>query len=296
MDEVEAFRRSTARKRNLRLGLLGLVIASPFLYLGFRCQQEHAKIEEHREEYRKSLALSEPELAALKQGIDEERRRVTAARAAWPRAVAPEALAALEQSEQPCPVRFQAPTPTAAESYVRYASIDGNYFGSGAFRTFKTGEPVSDATLAASAAILEEIGAHLAADKADRRDLDRLRNLPDTATFVIVDERKEPVVTTSLGEVASFAAGVIGGRAFVYDVTQQAIICTCDIDVSNSLELKFDFSYMEDNPLDRDARMLEAAKAVLQRDLEMKVRQALARELRATRRAAAATPTSPTPP
>jgi hypothetical protein len=294
MDEVEAFRRSTARKRNIRLGLLGLVIASPFLYLGFRCHSENAKIEERREEYRKSLALSGSELASLKQGVDDERRRITAARAAWARAVAPEALAALEQSEQPCPVRFQAPTPTAAESYTRYASIDGNYFGSGTFRTFQTGEPIADATLAASAEILDEIAAHLAEDKADRRDRDRLYALPATATFVIVDERKEPVVTTSHGEVASFAAGVIGGRAFVYDVGQRAIICTCDIDVTNSLELKFDFSYMEDNPLDREARMLEAAKAVLARDLEMKIRQALARELRAVRPAAA--PASPSPP
>jgi hypothetical protein len=49
-------------------------------------------------------------------------------------------------------------------------------------------------------------------------------------------------------------------------------------------------SYMADNVLDREAKMREAAKATLQRDLEVRVQQAIVRGLRAVNAAASGDP------
>lgn len=284
MDEVEAFRRSTARRRNIKLGLLALVIASPFLYLGVQCRERHARIDKAEAEYRKSLELTDAEVAALKLRIGESRQQIAAARAAWASAVTPAALAALEPGEVHCRVSLHAPT-QAAESYIPHGSIDGNYFGAGSY-LYGAGAPIPDEALASAAATIEEAAARVAANKADRNDIRRVEDLPDTAIFIVADERSEPVVTTSATGIGSFLPGHIGGRAFVYDVFRKAIVCTADIDVRNSESIKFDFSYMEGNYLDEEIKMREAATTMLVRDLRTKVRQALAKELRDVRASA----------
>jgi hypothetical protein len=134
MDDIEAFARANKRKVRVRVFLLVAVFASPFAYLGWKMYSDHAAREERREAHRKQLELSEAERASLRTSIGEARRRLAAAREGWTRAVTPEALAAVTPGAGPCGLRLTPPTARAADSYARYGSIDGNYFGNVSFR------------------------------------------------------------------------------------------------------------------------------------------------------------------
>ena len=286
-DAIAAFARAQKRKVRVRLGLIGAVVAAPFLYLGWRCHGINAAQEARREEYRKERELTDADRAALRAGLAEARQRLTAARAAWARAVAPEALAISEPGDARCDIRLVAPTAQAASSYTRYGSIDANYYGNVFFRRHPAGEPIPPLDIDADLAGLTEIAAELDANKADRDDLDRVRRFDDTALFVVVDKEVPPVVL-GVGEASSYMPGRLVGAAYVYSYSQQRITCAGDFEAENGASIEFDYSYMEDNVLDKDSKMREAARATLQRDLDVRVQQALVRSLRRVAPAGAA--------
>lgn len=279
MDDVEAFARAHRRKRQVRLFLLGAVIAAPFVFLGWRCYSANEKIEAQREAYRKELALSDGERASLRTSIAEARQRLAAAREGWTRAVTREALAAVAPGEGPCPLRLVAPTAQAAASYIRYGSIDGNYFGNIFFRSYPAGEPLRPLDLDEELQQLDKIAAELEASTADRNDASRVRDLEDRSLFVVVERETKAFVTP--GPAGAFTPGRLVGTAYVYSYAQQRITCAGALDVQNSESIEFDYSYMEDSVLDKHRREEEAAEATLHRDLAVRVRQALARDLRA---------------
>ncbi len=296
MDDVEAFARAHRRKRQVRLFLLAAVIASPFVFLGWRCYSANEKIEAQREAYRKELALSEGERGSLRTSIAEARQRLAAAREGWTRAVTREALAAVAPGDGPCTLRLVAPTTQAAASYIRYGSIDGNYFGNIFFRSYPAGEPLQPLDIDEELQQLDKIAAGLEANTADRNDASRVRDIEDRSLFVVVERETKPLVTP--GPAGGFTPGRIVGTAYVYSYSQQRITCAGALDVQNSESIEFDYSYMEDNVLDRNRREEEAAEATLHRDLAVRVRQALARDLRAAAASGApgAEPTEPAEP
>ncbi len=287
MDDVEAFARAHRRKRQVRLLLLAAVIAAPFMFLGWKCYSTNAVIEERREAYRKERELSEAERASLRTSIADARQVLAAAREGWGRAVTPEALAAISPGAEACAIRVVAPTAQAAAAYVRYGSIDGNYFGNAYFHRHAAGEPIQPRAIDAELRQLDEVAAELEANTADRDDAARVRELEDRSLFLIVEREIKPLVTSGITGAGGFTPGRLVGTAYLYSYRQQRITCLGALDVQNSESIEFDFSYLADDVLDKERKEREAAEATLQRDLAVRVQQALTPSLRAAAAAGA---------
>ena len=286
MDEVEAFARARKRKVRVRLFLMGAIVAAPFLYLGWRWHSISAAEEDRAEARRKELALSGAERTELRGAIEAARKMLVGAREAWGRAVTPEALAEVGQGAGRCGVRVVGPTAQAAASYSRYGSIDANYFGNVFYRPHAVGASIPPLDIDAELKGLTAVAAELEAGKADHNDLSRVRNLDDTALFVVVEQERKPSVH-GIGEAQSYTPGRIVGTAYVYSYRQQRIICVGPLDASNGSSIEFDYQYISDSFSDKEDRMREAAMATLRRDLEVHVQQALAQRLRVAAPAAA---------
>ena len=261
---IKAFTRSTTTKRWVMIGLLVAVIAAPFVYVGNTCRQKQNKIDAREAEYRGAQQLSASDRAALDQAIARARSTYTAARQAWAAAVANDALAALAPSAKPCEYEFDAPTAKAAESFVKYGSVDANYFGKGAFTSFSASEPVRDDQLRGATSTIDGIAGLAAQGYGTRAHLDQLRTLPTHVVVFVVDREVEPVAGTG----TAYTPGEVAGRSYVFSVAQKRIVCAGTVDVRNAPN-------METSPRNDEAKMM------LFRDLEMQIRQALARGLRA---------------
>lgn len=255
---IKAFTRSTTTKRYVMIGLVVAVIAAPFVYVGNTCRQKQNRIDANRERWAEAQKLSDSERRALETEIAKARQTYTSARQAWPAATAPEVLAAHVPSSAPCEYKFVRPTQKAAESFVKYGSIDANYFGKSVFTHFDASERVRDFQLEGA---LRDLDANR---EPSRGDLERLRAFPKHVVFVVIDKQVEPVVEPG----TTFKPGEIMGRSYVFSVTQQRIVCAGVVDVKTSTTL-------QTPPQDHEA------KQMLERDLEMQVRDALATGLRA---------------
>lgn len=283
MDDIEAFERSTNRKRQVRMFILAAVIASPFLYLGWSCKQKRDRIAAREEAYERSIALSAADKDEMKRLVTERKQVFTAARAAWTQLVTREALAAITPGDAPCSYRFTAPTAQAADSYREHGSIDGNYFGNASAVQFAAGAPLVPRDLDADLRALAEAERLLATGEAKRPHLDALRpsRSVDKSVFIVVDRETAPVVMGGVGGVTSFVPGELAGTAYVFAYDPPRIACAGPIAARNGESFEFAFSYMEGNVLDEQMKADASARATLQRDLEIQVRRALATSLRA---------------
>jgi hypothetical protein len=255
---IAAFTSSTKTKRNVMIGLLVLVIAAPFLYVGNTCREEQKKIDANKTASYEEPQLSDAELAAQAIAVTEARNKFAAAIEAWPAATKAEALAALKPSQTPCEYKLDAPTPKEVESFVKYGSVDDNYFDKGAYMTFGFNEPVLDKQLVMP---LREVESMAGGGKTVP---ERLRRLPTHVVFAVIDKVVEPVPQAG----TTFKPGEVVGRGYVFSIAQKRIVCAGAIDVRSTPTLV-------------TPPQNEEADQMLFRDLEMQIRQALASSLRA---------------
>jgi hypothetical protein len=279
-DDIEGFARANRRRAKM-YGVIGMaVFVIPLAWVFYDCHKKHQRIAERNAEYRKSLELTPEERETLKKRVTEVKVRIAEQQDAWKKVVTHEALAALKPSEAPCTMhKFEAPTVQAADSYVQYGSIDANYFGSYWVSRIRAGESfgVPYASDLQAVQALEKKLVDGTANKNDERSLD----LENVIAFMVVEKESAPIVTTSVAGLGGFVPGELSGRVFVYSATAKRITCMADIAVTNSESIKFNYSYMEGNYLDKEMKMREAGKAQLERDLDVKLRQAVASQLRA---------------
>ena len=261
---IKAFTRSTTTKRWVMIGLLVAVIAAPFVYVGNTCRKKQARIDANQAAYREAQQLSEGERAQLDNAVAQARQTYATALQAWTTAVTKDALAAITPSAKPCEYRFDAPSAKAAESFVKYGSVDANYFGTGAFVSFSASEAVRDDQLRGTASAIEHIANLATRGNATRAHIDELRKLPTHVVFVVIDREVEPLAGTG----TAYTPGEVAGRSYVFSVAQKRLVCAGTVDVRNAPN-------METSPRDDEAKMM------LFRDLEMQIRQALATGLRA---------------
>lgn len=279
LDDIEGFARANRRRAAIYSIIVAGIFIAPLVWVGYSCHSKQQRIAAREEAYRKSLELTPAEVESLKKRVADVKTRIAAQHEAWKKVVTHEELAKIQPSEAPCTMhRFQAPTSGAADSYVQHGSIDANYFGSFYVVRIPAGKDfgLPFASELAAAEALEKKLADGTANRNDQRSIDLENAIP----FIVVEKESAPIVTTSVAGIGGFIPGELIGRAYVYSASAQRITCAADLVVSNSESVKFDFSYMQGNYLDKEYKMREAGKATLERDLEVRIRQTLASQLR----------------
>jgi hypothetical protein len=288
-DDLEAqFVRSIRRRRAIFAVVFASLIASPFAYVWWQRHKVVVKNEaweaeqaerERAEEAFRNRPLSADEARELRQLAPSTKQALLDMRDAWRRNVTPDALAAVVPTESRCPESFSAPTIGAGESYVKYGSIDGNYFGSMHYDVVRTGEPIPEPAFARMLAEVEAISDRIAGGRLLRPDLAALDKLGrgDTELFVLADERADAIVTGD-----SYIAGKVAGTAYLYSHAQRRVICAADIDVKNAPEVEIRYTHRAGAVGDEEIQKYAAAKAVLERDMDVQLRRAIATSMRAT--------------
>ncbi|MEO8841945.1 MAG: hypothetical protein ABI591_09830 [Kofleriaceae bacterium] len=260
---VVAFGRSTRLKRWTKLALLVLVLASPFVYL----LHKDLKSTDHHD-------TAEPVQPVVVPVSDQEQAEVAAmagqlhgelatARARWANLVAPKSLAAIVAGSEPCAFPFVAPDSHGAEQFIRDGN--GEALGASTFASYDATAPIQDDQLSRMTAIVDAVQARLTAHRVDHLDRKRLTDLEPYVVFIVIDHEVEPVITATAPQIA-FTPGQVTGRGYVFSVESGQIVCAATIDARNA---------QPSTDLDRVRRKPEAAD-VLHRELEVRIRQALA--------------------
>jgi hypothetical protein len=275
VDEAETFMRAQRTANRVKIALVIAVLLAPAVYLLWRIYAHNAGVAEEREQERRAEMLSAVETAQLRDGLARAHQASAARRAAFAADVVPTKLEAVTPSDAPCPVSLRAPTAGAADSYVRYGSIDGNYFGNVAYREVEPGSSIRPPTDDDTS--LDGIDAALARGEATRTQLHHVARLErDADDVVLVVATRKPALIVA----DSYEPGTISGNAYIYSYSQRRIVCFAEVSVRNSAEIKFEYSAQlgADENRQRD----ETARYVLERDLEVQLRRQLATRMRAT--------------
>ncbi|HLL23092.1 MAG TPA: hypothetical protein VK427_13220 [Kofleriaceae bacterium] len=252
---IAAFRRSTMIRRWIMFGLLAIVLASPVLYVLYTQHQQHKRAEAL---YAASVS-PEPMAAKHRPAIERAKASYAAARSAWPAATERSVLAALQPSERPCEYAFTAPSEEAKVRFVLYGDGSDASFQRSAFVSYTHAGPIGDQRLAQAArriSLLERVGGRDAPEV--------LRALPTHVVFLVIDREIEPAP----GEGTTYTPGEVAGRAYVFSVATRAVVCAGTVAVKNAPGLA---------PPPQDSR----ARDFLFRDLEIRLREAIAANLRA---------------
>jgi hypothetical protein len=276
-NEVEAFERATRRSRTIKIALLLLVIASPLIYVGYRNHAKRAQIEERHEAYERSIALTAADKTELEAAIPRARKAIVDAGNRFVNIVTPQALEAMEDSGQRCPYRITGPSMGAGESYIKYGSIDMNYFGNAGYTLYAPGTPIKP-PIAGDLGTLDDIAKKLATKTADKTDLDRVKRLERTMDdfLFVVGEQKDPVVLAD-----TYLPGQLSGFAYLYSWDANRIVCFTALAVQNREAIEIQYSHMAGNYVDEEMKKNDAARSVLQRDLQVQIRTAIAARLHA---------------
>lgn len=285
-----AFARATRFKRWIRLGLLALVIASPFLYVFYTRHRDQVRRDERRRAAeaeaaampveaprpspRSSSGLTAQERTELAGMVAQLRASLAGARRSWAEAVAPAALARAVPGSRPCDVPIAAPPPNGVDSFVRDGIADPKAFEASDFYAYAAGDPVRDEALERASSIVDNVDRRLAAGRAGKGDREQLAGIAPHVAFVIIDRDVKPKITGA-GAAATYVPGAVAGRAYVYSVRDAKIRCAGTIDARNAAS-DAPGSYLEAVRAARDGG------AVLHRELEVRIRQAFATGLRST--------------
>jgi hypothetical protein len=265
--DIEDFERSTRRKRRMRFAILGLVIASPFLWVGWHIHERTVEDEKWREEERQRNALTDTEKAELDKLVPDLRRRLQAAGKAFAEDVTPAKLAAVVPGEDPCPVQV----PELAAEHDAY---------SGGVTIMKPGEAPKPVGIQGAAQTLEGIAQEIQrADEPTKSHLSRIRDVADGLGIEVflVGERTEPLVLAD-----SYVPGRVRGTAIVYSADARRVVCAADIDVENASEVNIEYTTSSYDVTGSSSKR-EAATAELARDLGTRTRKAIRAGLRAVR-------------
>lgn len=122
---------------------------------------------------------------------------------------------------------------------------------------------------------VDTIAARIAGGKLVRPDLEALATIDrrDNDLFVVADERVEAIFDPD-----GYTGGRVVGAAYLYSYAQGRVICAGEIFAKNAPKIEISYRYIPGQQQDRER---EAAMAVLQRDLEVALRRAIATSMRA---------------
>lgn len=262
---IAAFTRSTTTKRWVMIGLLAAVIATPFAYVWNERRQEQNKIDARRAAYSAPEArpkLSAADRTAIEKTVAESKQSLDAARQSWAAAMTPDALAAIKPSTGPCEFQFKAPSANAAARFVKYGSVDADY--GEPFESYMAADPINPGVLTRAALTVDGLARRLESGHATADDAARIRKqLPTHVPVLVIDKDVEPAA----GSGTTFTPGQVSGRAYVFSVAQNKIVCSAAIDVKNTPDLTT-------SPKDGEAQQM------LFRDLEVQLRKAIAANLK----------------
>lgn len=274
------------RRRTTRLvfyGFVGLMIL-PFawyaLNLWLRAREEAAA--------KAAAQLTPAEISEANELMTQGERALAEAAAEFRNNMTPEAMKqALERTpaEGPeCPYALRPPTPGAAQSYIMYGSIDGNYFGTIDYSLRSASDPIGDSREITSRQYwLRSIGEKLKSGRAEKRDLRELRGMTQMrgASIILVAQTQTASSVSGFGPGVVYKAGSVTGAAYIYSFTAKRIACAGAIVAENSPKLDFRFSHMKDNYLDETTKRSQSAEKALERDLEVQIRRTIATSMRA---------------
>jgi hypothetical protein len=277
-NEVEAFERATRRSRTIKIVLVFLVVCSPLIYLGYKNYAKRAEIQERRDAYAREIALTEADKTELTAAIPRARKSIVDAGNRFVNVVTPAALEALEDEGQPCPYHITGPSMGAGESYIKYGSIDMNYFGNASYRLYAPGAPIVP-PIDDDLATIDEIAKRFATKQADKNDLARVKRLERSMEdfLFVVGEQKAPTILSD-----SYIPGQLTGFAYLYSWSANRVVCFTSLAAQNREQIEIEYSAMVGNALDEQMKKNDAAKAVLERDLQVQIRTAIAARLHAT--------------
>ena len=239
-----------------------LVLASPFVYL---LHKDLKSTDHHDTVVTQPVQLTEQERAEVAAMVGPLRSKLAAARASWPKAI--ESLATVVAGPEPCAFPFAAPDLPGAEKFIR--KNIGDALGASPFATYSANVPIPDDRLSQMARVVDAVDARVTANHVDRLDHKRLTDLEPYLVFIIIDHEVEPVITATAPQIA-FTPGQVTGRGYVFSIEAGQIVCVAKIDAHNA---------SPSTDLDGVRRKPEAAD-VLHRELEVRIRQALATGLR----------------
>ena len=261
-----------------------LVVASPYLYMAYGMHQQSVA----EEGAKRAEQLNDAEQKELNDLLSQADAAIAAQEAAFRNATSKPALDALQMGEDACPDAPSAPTAEAADSYLKYGSIDMIYFGDASY-TLVSGDDTSKASAARYArADTDRIRTANQGHSATRTQLAEARDIVlgsrhGTTIFISVADQEEPNVTTSggAGDTGSFTPGFVRGRAYVYRDDLRRITCAGDIDAQNSptVDVTYFTTTVTGVPVAGSMAQLEAEKSGVKRDLELQVRRVLATDL-----------------
>ena len=274
-DDIEDFARSQRRATNARMAVVGLVIASPFLWLGWRCHKERQKKAAWEEEYRQQNRLSDAEKAELDKLLPDLAGKLARAQKAVAEDVTPAALETVMPGEEPCVQYRSEASDLDAKLGTRYAALAGS-----SIEKFKIGEPIKLKSIERSARSVDALLAEIAnEDEPTKSHLSRARSLVSDAERVVffVGETSEPVVM-----VDSYIPGTVRGMAFLYSPQARKIVCAAHVEVQNASEVKVSYTTSRYDVTGTGNKQA-AAQLELQMDLATRTDHAIAQNMRAVR-------------
>lgn len=259
MDDIEAFARGNRRKRNIRLSIIGLICASPFLWLTYTCQKQRARNAEIREEARARDMLTPEEQAEIAKLLPEIGKSIQSASKAFVEDLTLPKIAEVVPGDEPC---------------GRRTAVSGYLF-------VKPGEAPKPQQLEAAARSLADLEERIKTreDGPERYDLEYARDLANRLddTVFVVGERTEPVM---LGD--SFIPGQVRGTAYVYSARARKIVCAGHFEAQNSSEIAFEYTTSKYD-YTGEGNKRSAAQGKLEGDLASATNKAIANALRQAR-------------
>ncbi len=264
------FGRATRNKRYMMFAALALVIFAPFGIVMYMRHQERAKRDAYRQQSESPAAieLSNAEHARLHELIANLGPQLTSAIAAWPQAFQYTALAAIKPGTAPCPNAVMAPTPAAMDGYVRAGNGDPS-FASSDFYGYPGEKPVPGDVLDGWKRTMQSVENSVRANNATPYDRESLEAIKPFITVVVID-KETPAEITGEGSALTYTPGEVLARAFVFSLRDAKIVCAATIDARNTPPQKS--RYLDAFRTDR---------ALLHREMELKIREALASGLHA---------------
>jgi hypothetical protein len=282
-DDIDlAIKTMAARRRRTMIGLaLGavLLVASPYLFIAYGMHRQWTA----EDDAKRAEQLNDSEQKEMNDLLSRADAALAAQDTAFRNATSKAALDAIQVGEGNCSDSPSAPTGPAADSYLRYGSIDGNYFGNAAF-TLVTNDDVSKASPVAYARdVIDRIRTANTGHSATKTDLEDARDIVNgsrrsSTIFIVPEDQKEPDVTFSDG---TFTPGFLRGRAYLVRDDTHRISCVGDLDVHNSptVDVTYFTTTISGVPIAGSMAQLEGERAGVKRDLELQIRRALATDL-----------------
>lgn len=273
-----AFTRATRTRRRIMIGLVALVVATPFIIVEYSHHRDRADIDDRAERYRErveaaSRTLDDAARSELTAEIGKRRAALATAREHWNTSTTPDGLRALVAGSAPCAAQIQGPDEAAASAYIRTGDVDPKAFDATTFASYDAARLVGalpDGELGRLDRRLGLLADRVASGQAVEADRERLPALDGRSIVVVIDKDVEPHTTQTAP--LTYTPGEVTARAYVFSFADGRFVCAGAITALNT-------------PSDHKPKFLDGvvsargAEAVLHRELEVRLRQAIAANL-----------------